>query len=190
MINFNELPQYKPANLLPKGAYKAVITEATMKQGADITKPPYLSIVYTLKNANDVIVGKVYDNIAESEKDLMRYKLARFIIALNLQTRLTNFQLKDLAKIIPNRELIVDITSENYNGKDRNIVDVFSGEIYYPSNDPIRSTQLQGKQEVKNERTLNTQVNAPQDIAPEDEIILDEDAFATTDEIDFDDFGV
>ena len=183
MINFNELPQRKPASILEKGRYTAIITEASMRQGSDPTRPPYLSLTYTLKNAQGVIVGKLYDNLVESEKDLMRYKIARFVTASGLGERLTNFELRDLAKVVINKTFLIDITSEVYNNKERNIVDVFSGEIYYPNTDAYAAKSI--VQETP------SQPVAQQSDLFKNEISLNEDAFTNIDETEFDDdFGV
>lgn len=133
MINFDSLPTNKPTNLPESGTYYATISSAEMKQGRDVTKAPYLSIVLDLKNKEGKSCGKIYDNIAESDKELVQYKLARFIIALNL-TQLGTFELVDLVKVIKNKQLIVDVKQEE--AKDgypaKAVVDVFTGSIYYP----------------------------------------------------------
>jgi hypothetical protein len=132
-INFNSLPIDKPNALPENGTYYATIDSAEMKQSKDPTKPPYLSIAYSLKDKNGKACGKVYDILSESDKELVQYKLARFLIALDL-AKLGVFELVDLVKIIKNKTLIVDIKQEeakdNYPAKA--VVDVFSGSVYYP----------------------------------------------------------
>lgn len=133
MINFNSLPTDKPNSLPEKGTYYATIEAAEIKQGKDITKPPYLNIVLALRNADGKNCGKIYDIISESDKELVQYKLARFITALGL-TNLGVFELVDLVKIIKGKELIVDVKQDE--AKDgyaaKAVVDVFAGNIYYP----------------------------------------------------------
>lgn len=133
MINFNSLPTDKPNNLPESGTYYATIDSAEMKQGKDPTKPPYLNICLALSNAEGKSCGKVFDILAESDKELIQYKIARFVIALGLE-RLGSFELVDLVKVIKNKRLIVDIKQEE--PKDgypaKAVVDVFSGSIYYP----------------------------------------------------------
>ena len=133
MINFNSLPTNKPNSLPETGTYYATIDTAEMKQGKDPTKPPYLNISLALRDRQGKSCGKVYDILAESDKELIQYKIARFITALNL-TQLGSFELADLVKIIKNKQLIVDIKQEE--AKDgypaKAVVDVFSGSIYYP----------------------------------------------------------
>jgi hypothetical protein len=133
VINFDGLPMNKPVNLPASGTYYATIETAEMKQPADPTKPQYLNICMSLKDQYGTSCGKIYDILSESEKDLVKYKLARFLIALNL-TNLGNFELVDLIKVIKNKQLIVDVKQEE--AKDgypaKAVVDVFSGSIYYP----------------------------------------------------------
>lgn len=136
MINFNSLPTDKPVNLPDSGTYYATIESAEMKQGRDITKPPYLNICLNLKDKNGKACGKVFDILAESDKQLIQYKIARFLLALGLE-KLGQFELVDLIKVIKNKQLIVDIKQEE--PKDgypaKAVVDVFSGSIYYPMSD-------------------------------------------------------
>lgn len=133
MINFDGLPMNKPVNLPATGTYYGTIETAEMKQPADPTKPQYLNLCIALKDKNGTSCGKIYDILSESEKDLVKYKLARFLIALNL-TNLGNFELVDLIKVIKNKQLIVDVKQEE--AKDgypaKAVVDVFSNNIYYP----------------------------------------------------------
>ena len=133
MINFNSLPTDKPMNLPETGTYYATIDSAEMKQGQDTTKPPYLNMSLTLKNKEGKSCGKIYDILSESDKELVQYKLARFLIALNL-AQLGTFELADLIKVIKNKQLIVDVKQEE--AKDgypaKAVVDVFKGSIYYP----------------------------------------------------------
>lgn len=132
-INFNSLPTDKPNALPDNGSYYATIESAEMKQGKDPTKPPYLNIALALKDKQGKSCGKVFDILSESDKELVQYKVARFLIALDL-AKLGTFELADLVKIIKNKQLIVDIKQEE--AKDgypaKAVVDVFSGSIYYP----------------------------------------------------------
>lgn len=136
MINFNSLPMSKPNSLPEPGAYYATIESAEMRNSMDPTKPAYLSIRLGLTNKQGTSCGSVYDILSESNKDLVRYKLSRFLIALGL-TNLGNFELVDLIKVIKNKRLIVDVKQEDANNgyPAKAVVDVFSGEIYYPLSD-------------------------------------------------------
>lgn len=135
-INFNSLPTEKPNALPESGTYYATIESAEMKQGKDPTKPPYLNLSLALKDKYGKSCGKIFDIISESDKELVQYKLARFVIALDL-ARLGTFELVDLVKIIKNKQLIVDVKQEE--AKDgypaKAVVDVFAGSIYYPMSD-------------------------------------------------------
>lgn len=135
-INFNSLPTDKPNNLPESGTYYATIESAEMKQGKDPTKPPYLNICLAIRDKQGKNCGKIYDILSESDKELVQYKLARFLISLDL-AKLGTFELTDLVKIIKNKQLIVDIKQEE--PKDgypaKAVVDVFSGSIYYPLSD-------------------------------------------------------
>ena len=133
MINFSSLQINKPTNLPETGTYYATIESAEMRQGKDPTKPQYLSIGLALKDRQGRACGKIFDILAESDKELIQYKIARFLIALGLE-RLGAFELVDLIKIIKNKQLIVDVKQEE--AKDgypaKAVVDVFAGSIYYP----------------------------------------------------------
>ena len=131
-INFDSLPSDKPFSVPEPGTYFATIESAEMKQGRDLTKPPYLNLKYKLKRADGKSAGTMFDLIAESEHSLMQYKLKRFLIAIGVSFE-GEFELKDLAKLCVGKEIIVDTkVEEGTDGKqDRAVVDLFTNEIYY-----------------------------------------------------------
>lgn len=133
-ITFDALPTNKSSNNIEKGTYYATIEVAEMRQPKDPQKPLYLNMLLALKDSTGKPVGKIYDILTESDANLIRYKLARFIKALKLEKTLTNFELSDLCKIIKDKELIVDVTPEIKDREEtgRTVVDVFTNEIYYP----------------------------------------------------------
>lgn len=136
MINFNELPNTKPAGFttIEKGRYLGTIEKAEMKQGKDASKPPYLNITWNLSK-NGKPMGKFFDLITEpGDSDIPRYKLKRFIQALELPIT-GAFTLADLAKMVPGKSAYIDITVDEKSEPARNQVDVFTGEIYYSVND-------------------------------------------------------
>lgn len=136
MINFNELPNSKPAGFttIPKGRYLGTIEKAEMRQGKDTSKPPYLSIQWGLTKDGKPM-GKFFDLITEpGDAEIPRYKLKRFIQALELPIT-GNFTLADLAKMVPNKSAFIDITVDEKSEPARNQVDVFTGEIYYSVNE-------------------------------------------------------
>lgn len=137
-INFNALPTEKPAmagSLIPKGQYVATIEKAEMKQGKNESKPPYLNLQLGITDeASGAPMGKVFHILTESEHPLPMYQLSRLIHALHLPITDT-FELKDLVKMIQNKKMLVDIMPEDVEkGKEpsRSVIDVFSGQIFYP----------------------------------------------------------
>lgn len=130
MINFDALPQGKPVgSLLDTGFYKATITKAEMKArpkgGSD-----YLALTYDCINAAGK-KGKIWDNFFDIDKELPRYKIARLITALAIPLT-GNFELKDLCKVVTNKQLVVDVGVDEKAERPRNQVEVFKNEIYYP----------------------------------------------------------
>lgn len=160
-INFSSLPTNKPNALPDNGTYYATIESAEMKQGKDPTKPPYLNIALALKDKNGKSCGKIFDILSESDKELVQYKVARFLIALGL-AKLGTFELADLVKIIKNKELIVDVKQEE--AKDgypaKAVVDVFAGSIYYPMSD---ASIIFGTSASKQETTKSTNTQTVDD---------------------------
>lgn len=131
-INYDALPSSKPQSVLPSGYYMATIIKAEMKRsksGSD-----YLNLQYDLNNGKGV-TGKLFDMQFDSEKEFLRYKLQRFLTALNL-TLSGTFELKDLCKLVNGKKFIVDVSVEDNEqyGK-RNTVNSFEHEIYYPINE-------------------------------------------------------
>ena len=132
-INFNALPKERPDNLPATGTYIATIISAEMKQPQDTTKNPYLNLCLSLKDKDGKDCGRIYDILSESDKELVQYKLSRFIIALGLE-KLGSFELVDLIKVIKNKQLIVDVKQEEAkNGfPAKSVVNLFDGSVYYP----------------------------------------------------------
>lgn len=133
-INFNTLPGEKPNAVTPQGTYIGTIKEAEMRQKEG--RPPYLNLAIDLTDRLGKPMGRLYDILSESDKDLVRYKLKRFVEAIGLGPILaqqSKFELKDLAKMVVNKKLILDTKVEaGTNGyPDKAVVDVFAGEIYY-----------------------------------------------------------
>lgn len=135
-INFSGLPTKRPNALPATGTYYATIDSAEMKQGQDPTKPQYLNITLALKDKQGKACGKIFDMLSESDKELVQYKIARFLIALGLD-KLGTFELVDLVKVIKGKQLIVDVKQEEAkNGYPaKAVVDVYAGNIYYPMSD-------------------------------------------------------
>lgn len=135
-INFNALPQNKP-NMLPEpGRYIAKIQKPEMRSSKDDpTKPQHLNMQLLLSNPDGTGAGSMFDMLTESDNEIPRYKLQRFITALEIPI-VDYFELKDIAKIIDGKQFIVDIThdkkgvAQGYAPKA--VVDLFTGEAYYP----------------------------------------------------------
>lgn len=131
MINFDSLPKDKPNALPAKGRYFATIVAAEMKQPADQTKNPYLNLRLSLKNEKGANAGTIFDRLSESDKPLMQYKLQRFLRATDIEFS-GSFTLKDIQKIVMNKELIVDVTISAQQGyPDKAEIDLFTGDMYY-----------------------------------------------------------
>lgn len=132
-INFNSLPSTKPQNTVPNGFYQATIIKAEMKR-SNTSGNPYLSLQYDLTDGKGT-TGKLFDLQMESEKEFLRYKLQRFLNALQLNLQGT-FELKDLCKLVVGKKIIVDVTTEdNAQYGARNAVNSFEHEVYYPLNE-------------------------------------------------------
>lgn len=131
-ITFNPSTS-NPNSLPPKGTYYATIDKAEMKTPKDASKADYLSYALTLVDRDGKNVGKIYDNMFDSSHEVVRYKINRFIVALELpMTEGSSFELKDIAKIINGKRLIVDITHDIKSEPHKAVVDVFKKEVYYP----------------------------------------------------------
>ena len=133
-INFDELPNQKPNNVVPKGRYKAIVDSAEMKKSNSGNNN--LNLTSTLVDlTTGKSVGKLFDLLSEPTHDITKFKLKRFIEALKIPIT-GSFELKDLAKVVTKgKEYLVDVTIQSdESGKypDKNVVDVFTGEIYYP----------------------------------------------------------
>lgn len=130
-INFDSLPKERPNQTIPAGRYAAVIASAEMKPSKDPSKPNYLNVRLEIMDDNGNKLGSVFDIFTESEASLVRYKLQRFITALELN--IPSFELSDLPKIIIGKKLEVDLKVEQQEGyAPRTVVDATTNEIYYP----------------------------------------------------------
>lgn len=135
-INFNALPTDKPNAIIPAGTYYATIEKAEMKPPKPkngVQGPDYLNLTLGIKDKNGKSMGKIFDMLSESDHELVRYKVQRFITALEIPI-VGNFELKDLCKIVQGKQFIVDSAIQP--GKDgypdKAVVDIFTNEIYYP----------------------------------------------------------
>lgn len=149
-INFDALPQDNPFALPAPGVYKAKIVEAEMKAPKnDPTKPDYLNLKYTLFDANNKNCGNIYDILSESSNSVVLYKLSRFIRACGIP-RTGTLELRDLAKLVAGKEIVIDVSHDAKSDKPRAQVDLFTREGYYlPSefDDIYKLTQPAGAEE-------------------------------------------
>lgn len=132
MINFNDLPSERPANSFAVyvGYAKALITQAEIKTTPN-NPQGYLALTMELTDGKGKSCGKLWDNFFDSDKELPRYKLKRLIDATGIQLS-GAFTLADLAKVLPRRQLIVDVMEDKKSDRPRATVNVFDHEIYYP----------------------------------------------------------
>lgn len=133
MINFNTLPTENASQyaVIPKGSYIAKIVKSEMRTPNQDRgpRPDYLNVECDITDpASNVSMGKFWIRLFESEANLPRFQLRKFIEALNL--RITGeFELKDLTKMINGKSLVVDICPDK-EGK-QSIVDI-SADCFYP----------------------------------------------------------
>lgn len=140
-INFNSLPTEKPAmgTVIPKGNYIATIRKAEMRKPKDESKPEYLNLEMDITDpVSQTPMGKFWTLLTESEAPLPRYQLSRFITALRLPIE-GDFELKDLTKMVINKQLRVDICPEERKDDQppqRSVVDINVGQIFYTMEEP------------------------------------------------------
>lgn len=130
MINFNTLPKENSSqySVIPKGSYIAKIVKADMRTPKTGSKD-YLSVECDITDpASNASMGKFWINLFESEANLPRFQLRKFIEALRLNIS-GEFELKDLTKMVNGKSLVVDICP-NKEG-DRSVVDI-SADCFYP----------------------------------------------------------
>jgi len=136
-IDFSSLPQDNPFSIPKPGLYLVKIIKAESKPPKDVSKPEYLECVYALTDAHGKACGNFTDRFFESESDVVKFKLGRFVKATGIPiTGMVEF--RDLAKILVNRTLVVDIKNvkDDYNSTPEKEVlkaevDIFSREAYY-----------------------------------------------------------
>lgn len=136
MINFDTLPQDNPFALPDIGVYRGKIVEAEMKAGKDLAKPPYLNLKIDLYNKDHKKVCSIYDILAESDSNVIMYKISRLVRACGIPL-VGAMELKDLAKVILNKDIALDIMhtkpkkGEENGFTPRAQVDIFSRQAYY-----------------------------------------------------------
>jgi hypothetical protein len=134
-INFDSLPQDNPYALPAPGLYKAKIVEAEMraaksKNDDGSAKPDYLNLKLMLFDKSGKSHGAIYDIISESDKNAVKYKTGRFIRACSIPLT-GSMELKDLAKIVRNKDIVVDVIHDKKSDPPRAQVSLFGNECYY-----------------------------------------------------------
>lgn len=156
-INMNSLPTEKPSmsSVIPKGSYIAKIVKSEMKTPKS-GKADYFSAECDITDpASNSSMGKFWINLFESEANLPRYQLARFIKALKLNIQ-GEFELKDLTKMVNGKSLVVDICPDKDN--ERSIIDI-SADCFYPL-DEVETADTVAEE-------INNVFTAPMDAAGE-----------------------
>ena len=141
-INFDEINAAEGSGSAGKsGRFLATIESAVMKAPKTPGRPDYLAITYNLMTLDGKKAGKFWDNITEPTSDIPKYKLKRFIEACEIKG-LTNFELKDLAKIVPGKTIGIDLMPDR-NDPSKSVIDVFSGMIYYSEADMTETNPVE-----------------------------------------------
>ena len=156
-INMNSLPTEKPSmsSVIPKGSYIAKIIKSEMRTPKS-GKADYFSAECDITDpASNSSMGKFWINLFESEANLPRYQLARFIKALKLNIQ-GEFELKDLTKMVNGKSLVVDICPDKDN--ERSIIDI-TADCFYPL-DEVETADTVAEE-------INNVFTAPMDAAGE-----------------------
>lgn len=157
-INFDSVPKENPFGLPEPGIYYAVIKEAVMKDAKDASKPQYLNIKYELQDANSNVKGVMYDIMAESDSQVVLYKIGRFCRACGIPLT-GSIELRDLAKIIVGKKIVVDVKIDDSNEKYiKPVVDLFSKEAYYTAAEYSELVDIDKKLSADDDGFINAPV--------------------------------
>lgn len=136
MINFDELPDSNPFSTPKPGFYLVDIKAAESKQPKDTAKKEFLEVQMILTDADGKACGTLFDRFYDTDSDIPKFKLGRFVKALKLPIT-GSMTFRDFAKVLPGRTLVVDICNkpDDYkgNGAMKAEVDLFAREAYYPT---------------------------------------------------------
>lgn len=103
MMNFDALPKDKPnQNAVADGRYTAKVFKTEMRMGKD-SNAEYLNVSFKINNG-----GFVNENYFDSDKPFLQYKLGRLLNACKV-TLSGNGTLRDVAKVIKDKEVIIDV---------------------------------------------------------------------------------
>lgn len=129
-IQFDSLPTTNEYHV-EADVYLARIEEAEMRKPKDPTKPPYLNLKYRLTKHNGKSAGVMFDGQYDSNKQIIKYKLARFLQACGIPLK-GSMELSDIATLVLNKEIVVDTKVDESGNSPRLQVDPFGREAYYP----------------------------------------------------------
>lgn len=107
-LNMNNMPTDKPSvgggklGPIEPGMYPVTVTKATVDISPNSNK--YIELEFTLANKR-----KMWAKLYDVDKPLPQYKIAAFIRAVGLNFGNTEFELKDVAKVCVNKQLMIDI---------------------------------------------------------------------------------
>jgi hypothetical protein len=131
MINFDALPTTNEYSL-EADVYLAHIEKAEMRTPKTPGKPDYLSLQYRLTRHNGKKAGVMFDAQYDSDKQLMQYKLGRFLKACKIPLK-GQMELKDIATLVLNKDIVVDAVIDESGNQPRLQADLFGREVYYPT---------------------------------------------------------
>ena len=134
-IKFDTLPTQNPGGGSVKpGLYYAHVEKAEMKQPKDASKKPYLSVTLKLFDRDKKKAGVLFDMFSESDNNVQQYKLGRFLRACGIPL-VGEMELKDIAKVVINKDIAADVKEDEYNGHKRAAVNLFDNEAYYTADE-------------------------------------------------------
>lgn len=151
-LNFDNIPSEKPSNQTPitEGRYLAKITKAEMRVGKE-SGNEYLNVSLKIKDG-----GFVNDNFFDSDKPFNGYKIGRLLKACGVKLE-GDFTLNDIRKVIVNKEVLIDATS---NDRGYGVVD-FSGnnEGYYPTNETAFEEAQESEEAVELDEDVESAID-------------------------------
>ena len=136
MFKYSDFPESNPAKTPTPGTYYAVITGAEVRESQNTFKL-YLNIAYTLFDKMGNNRGIMYDVLTDSDKEIPRYKLKRFIDAIGAEFK-EEFDFTDLKNAAESKAIILTAKISKTSDTPRLEVDVFKDDIYYPLSDSMK----------------------------------------------------
>ena len=107
-INFDNIPG-SASTIVPEGLYRAVVEKAEMRPAWDAADPFELNVTMQLFDKTGKSFGRFFETFKDTEKTPHPFKIGRFIKACGLNLT-GSVELKDIAKLITGKEVIVDIS--------------------------------------------------------------------------------